>query len=816
MRWKQSEYMLKGIFLGLLLFVALEGLDWSRTGIVAACLAGGLIVGILVAIGRHLKDLRQFQGKFVAYALFILLENPLSIYAGVILGLFAGAIWVRNPEVDETVFFYCVGGGAAIGLALGELRKIHDNLTRFVLALAVGAAIFAGVLWWLDEGHFAESDEKQFMLGILLLIGVPFFYFLVFTGMAEESEVEIAALCSVLGIGIQLILQTFPQKGPIKVATFGFLIPLLIYSIYAIRILPGLRVFKHSLRGYSFLELGQIKPSILSFRRALQLDPKNELARRGLYRLHRTIDPAQLAKDPEALQLLDLELCLERVAHLLVSGKAPTAEQLSEVQKLLDLIEKHSTGMQAQVDYYRAVAALHQKEYDQASGLLTRLLDPASWKKPDPNRDAILFGAWQLVLLVHPAMKERVGQPQLSQPGRRVEALQAVERELQANPNDGNALTLRQLLYDGLTAADYGPMAIDGPLENFDYGYCEQLGLPLLEDSVRWERGIDYTRIALHGQPLRSPSLYQRIIDTYEKQKLPSKAQAYRVRSKDAGTEIGPSNFPPAEQEIYFAQVKKMADEAAAIEDYDSAIAAYSVYSHYEKSGVETLRQLAEMYEKKKDVLNALRVNEKALIYKSSDADLLARKDRYYYSLEPETLRSVWENVKTYFDVNYCITKSRQLLDSKSADLLDWAQHLIQLARVAKPKDLTTLVQEARCCLRKGEREKGLALLEDVREMKPSGSEESDWWYFTVKQLGKLYLEEYNRPDLAIPCFKEYQSAPKAGADTMYDLGRAYEASGQLPQAAKYYENVTGYPEHPLRWEAEEALRRVRSQQNPS
>ena len=74
----------------------------------------------------------------------------------------------------------------------------------------------------------------------------------------------------------------------------------------------------------------------------------------------------------------------------------------------------------------------------------------------------------------------------------------------------------------------------------------------------------------------------------------------------------------------------------------------------------------------------------------------------------------------------------------------------------------------------------------------------------------KLYLEEYDRPDMAIPCFKAYQNAPRAGADTFYDLGRAYEANRQPQQAAKCYETVTGYPDHPLRYDAEEALRRVR------
>ena len=96
--------------------------------------------------------------------------------------------------------------------------------------------------------------------------------------------------------------------------------------------------------------------------------------------------------------------------------------------------------------------------------------------------------------------------------------------------------------------------------------------------------------------------------------------------------------------------------------------------------------------------------------------------------------------------------------------------------------------------------------------MKPSGSEESEAWYFVHKQLGKLYLDELNRPDLAIPAFLEYLNHVGSGAETLYDLGRAYEATGDKANAIKHYRMVTAYEGHPLIWEAEQAIRRLKGE----
>src|SRR5206468_10336428 len=126
-----------------------------------------------------------------------------------------------------------------------------------------------------------------------------------------------------------------------------------------------------------------------------------------------------------------------------------------------------------------------------------------------------------------------------------------------------------------------------------------------------------------------------------------------------------------------------------------------------ERSGLETLRTLADLYERKGNALAALRATEQALVYSPKDKDLLARKDRYYYSVTPDELRGCPEAVRKGLDVAYCLTKARQLLNAKNWDLdsLDWAQHLAELAWASQPDSLSAKVLVARARLRRGEKE---------------------------------------------------------------------------------------------------------------
>jgi tetratricopeptide (TPR) repeat protein len=156
------------------------------------------------------------------------------------------------------------------------------------------------------------------------------------------------------------------------------------------------------------------------------------------------------------------------------------------------------------------------------------------------------------------------------------------------------------------------------------------------------------------------------------------------------------------------------------------------------------------------------------------------------------------------------------LIDLKNAEpgLIDWAQHLAELALVIKPESLTAKVVRARALRRRGELDQARAVLEDVYANKPgvfsSGAEE-DAWHLACRLLGEMYLYEAGRPDLAVPCFQAYRKSPKSGADTLFKLGQAYEQLGDRVRAVKCYEHVTAYDSHPLVSDARDALDRLRS-----
>src|SRR5262249_5224291 len=121
----------------------------------------------------------------------------------------------------------------------------------------------------------------------------------------------------------------------------------------------------------------------------------------------------------------------------------------------------------------------------------------------------------------------------------------------------------------------------------------------------------------------------------------------------------------------------------------------------------------------------------------------------------------------------------------------------------------------ARALLRRGEKEPAAQLLEDLRTHKPErfADDDEDSWYAACRLLGDLYLNDLGRADLALACYKEFRQSSKSGADTLVKMGQAYEMLGDLPRAAKAYEQVTAYEGHPLAYEARSALSRVKQAQ---
>ncbi len=814
MNWLLAEYLLKGIFLGLLAFASLQRPTGSQTGILAGFLFGGLALALVLSFMAWLPRGIKVGGKFLALLLFLLLESPTLVYFGLIGGLFTGALWVKNPEASQGLLPICIGGGALIGLAMGEARRIGMANVRSLVAAAVACILVGVAIYFIENDpilHRQSGSDIRRQLGIHLLLGLPFFYLLTFAGRAEESEAEFAALCGTMAVGVWLVNLT-PN-----LPSLALILPAGLYIVYTRQVLPGLRVFKHTLRGYSYMQMGQVRAALRAFRRALTLDPNNELASAGLARVHSGIDPKQLAGDTETLALLDLDLCLTRVARLLWH-EAPSSAQIEEVQQLLDLVSWQAPTRRPEVEYWRAVADMRQHRPEAAAERLIRLFDPQAWSDAEqPSRRKVLFPAWQLALLRSRELANRMGRSQLSLPGRRMEAIAAVEQAFTQAPNETEIWEMKRLLYDGLTLEQYQqrrPVTID----EFDPGFARELGRALLTDPNRWRQGMEYLEMAADADPAHAPSTYLEIAQTYERLGDVEAMRATFDKLRQSGLAYGPKNLPPDEATTFYMAMKQLADDAAARDDARSAISHLRLIVEGDRAGLQTFRQLAEMYERLGDALPALHYNDLALVYQPKNPELLERKDKYYYSVMPEQLAQAPEPIQKGFDVDYCLTKARQLLARRNADLdvIDWGWHLARLASVIRPQHVEPKLLIARALLWKGEKDDALRILEDLREAKPSkfaSDSEEDAWYRMLQMLGDLYLNEFSRPDLAISCYQEFRQSPKSGADTLFKLAQAYEALGNVDKALRYYESVTGYTEHPRYFDAQAAVRRLKSGQ---
>src|SRR5262245_34352426 len=193
MRWL-SEYVLKGIFLGLLAFVALQETGWSQTGQVALFTLLGLGVSVAIAAWQKLRQGYEVRRRVPAFILFSLLESPGTVYAGVILGLAIGAFSIRKPETLTLLLVTFVAGGL-LGVVFCLLQLVTNRWARIGSSLALAVALIAGAWYGLHESStFLPDQASRNQAGILLLLGIPFFYLLTFAGSAEESEVEIGAM----------------------------------------------------------------------------------------------------------------------------------------------------------------------------------------------------------------------------------------------------------------------------------------------------------------------------------------------------------------------------------------------------------------------------------------------------------------------------------------------------------------------------------------------------------------------------------------------------------------------------------------------
>lgn len=801
-----SEQIGKGVAIGLLAMLAVQKPD-ARTGLLfAGCTLGGLVIALVLAAWRS-RGMRR-TGPLPAYLLYLLLEYPALMHLGILGGMFTAALILRYTEAWTAENLYLAFGiGLGVGLLFIGLRFVRHVWVRrgIILVAAVGATV---ALVWAMEEYGNYSPAQQNVIGITLLAVIPALYLLTFTGRAEETELEIGIVCVALGVALWLLV-------PPTARLFALGFPLMLYLFYTMRYLQRLRSFKHVLRGMSHVRLGQVRPALLSFRRALQLSPDDRLAREQFWRLHQDLNP-QILQDPDVLQLVDFNLCLNHAGELLLAGSPPAPLRIDEALKLLSLVAEQRPAALPAVHYWRAVAYTHRQDYDQAERALRAVLeDHAPPPEQQPYRQPFLVPAWQLALTQHPELKKRMGESLLRERTHLYSAIAAVEQALAQEPRDANAWELKPLLYTHVTLGNYEVEAGTEALRAasvFDHGYCAESGSALLSDPQRWRRGVELLRIATRGLPQQGPAFLRVAAQAAEQHGDPALAKELLAQLIALVRQLGVKELSPDAKEAYFAVVKQAAERAYNAGNAEEAIRYFSLYSESDNSGQDTVRLLAELYEKREDVPNALFYNERCLMYDGSNSLYLERKDRYYYSLMPEQYAEHAERLNKVFDLGYCVSKAKKLLEAKNSgpEQHDWALHLARLALAADPEHLQALVLAARAKLRRGEAEDALPLLEQARALKAkikSGDDE-EAWHLACRLLGDLYLQA-GQPDKALQCLADFRASAKSGADTIYKMAQAQEQLGERLKAKKLYENVAAYEGHPLAAEAQYAADRL-------
>src|SRR5262245_930252 len=231
MRVLPTEYLLKGVYLGLVLFAALH-LGTIKPEADAQLLnallrvnltaLAGLGLALLIAAVLRFKDALRAHGRLLAFLLFLLLESPTLTYLGILGGTFAGVYLLRSTpglipqeslDALQHLFVPIIGVGAAAGLAFGLLRQVQHRLARLCLILALAGGLVACGLSWLGLAEVKGLSnlttfplENAAAFAWQLLLGIPFFYLLTFSGHEEESEVEIGIISGLLGLGLYILI----------------------------------------------------------------------------------------------------------------------------------------------------------------------------------------------------------------------------------------------------------------------------------------------------------------------------------------------------------------------------------------------------------------------------------------------------------------------------------------------------------------------------------------------------------------------------------------------------------------------------------
>ena len=238
--------------------------------------------------------------------------------------------------------------------------------------------------------------------------------------------------------------------------------------------------------------MSRYRQALLCFRRALQLDPKNRLARDGYWQVHCSLDltawPTILKPWPWSISI---SVSTRAGSLLLESGPSP--QRLAEAYRLLDLVQSQRPELWAPVAYWRAVAFTHAAQSRpglRRTGKSPRFVPQGSSRTAATNGPGPGLG-------VGPGAARGItttGRPGPGTPGQVSEwrPFSLWNDTWRSRPEDATAWNLKRLLYQDVTEADYQAAGAGETLSSFDHAYVHQMGLALINDPNRWQRGAEF------------------------------------------------------------------------------------------------------------------------------------------------------------------------------------------------------------------------------------------------------------------------------------------------------------------------------------
>src|SRR5262245_4749719 len=130
MRWQQLEYIAKGVFLGLVLFVALQQPAGTDVEKFLLCLLGGLALGLAGGAVGAVRQGFQIKGRVLPFVLFLVLEHPLLTYGGILLGAVTGVLLVQRTVTEAWLLPTLLVGGVVLGVIFPYVRLVKHPIAR--------------------------------------------------------------------------------------------------------------------------------------------------------------------------------------------------------------------------------------------------------------------------------------------------------------------------------------------------------------------------------------------------------------------------------------------------------------------------------------------------------------------------------------------------------------------------------------------------------------------------------------------------------------------------------------------------------------